>query len=133
MKRAIAMKCNQEQWDAVKGKLVGCEINEFNIDSFLQYKYLVNDYEEKEFNIGNTMMHKKREVHETWNEQIFLEACGIETVFKGSELQLWTGIKWLNCREENKYRLKPDYSKEIVSLENQVIELEKQIEILKNK
>lgn len=58
----------------------------------------------------------------------FFEACGIETekIFKGSELQLWTGYKWATCREYNKYRLKPDYSAEIA-------ELERQIEILKNK
>lgn len=60
----------------------------------------------------------------------FFEACGIETekIFKGSELQYWNGYlnNWTPCRENTKYRLKPDYSKEIE-------ELERQIEILKNK
>ena len=69
------MKCNQEQWDAIKGKLVGVEI---------------------------------------------------EKIFKGSELQSRSeGGKWVVCLGYE-YRLKLDYSAEIA-------ELERQIEILKNK
>ena len=41
MKRAIAMKCNQEQWDGIKGKLVGLNIN--CITGFDTCKYLVNN------------------------------------------------------------------------------------------
>ena len=58
----------------------------------------------------------------------FFEACGIETekTFKGSELQWRNGNgEWDVCMA-HEYRLKPDYSKEIA-------ELERQIEILKNK
>ena len=60
----------------------------------------------------------------------FFEVCGIETekIFKGSELQIWNYFdkEWNNCNIWVRYRLKPDYSKEIA-------ELERQIEILKNK
>lgn len=60
----------------------------------------------------------------------FFEACVIETekIFKGSELQFWNCFdkKWENCTQDTKYRLKPDHSKEIA-------ELERQIQILKNK
>ncbi len=60
----------------------------------------------------------------------FFEACGIETekIFKGSELQFrFFGDKeWNNINSNKEYRLKPEYSKEIA-------ELERQIEILRNK
>lgn len=61
----------------------------------------------------------------------FFEACVIETekIFKGSELQFWNCFdeEWNDCSSKGtKYRIKPDYSKEIA-------ELERQIEILKNK
>ena len=85
MKRAIAMKCNQEQWDAIKDKLVGCR--PFRIEPFEKDFYLAL-YNDKSITNGTIMFDNDKEVHETWNEQIFLEACGIETVFKGSELQV---------------------------------------------
>ena len=60
----------------------------------------------------------------------FFEACGIETekTFKGSELQYWDSFdkEWNDCNKVSKYRLKPDHFKEIA-------ELERQIQILKNK
>jgi hypothetical protein len=130
MKRAIAMKCNQEQWDSIKGKLVGCEISDIAI--FERDYYLINNYSHKQNSITNFSKNgargNNRKFHKTWNEQVFLEACGIETenIFKGIELQ-WFNTdeeKWIDCC--HKYRLKPDYSAEIA-------ELEKQIEILKNK
>lgn len=130
MKRAIAMKCNQEQWDIIKGKLVGFLLAVS--PGFRNYPYLVNNSLGNFDIINNFSSVSKRdhnrEVHEIWNEQVFLEACGIETekIFKGSELQLWTGYKWATCNSANKYRLKPDHSAEIA-------ELERQIEILKNK
>jgi len=130
MKRAIAMKCNQEQWDSIKDKLVGLDAN--CITGFNKCKYLVNNLGGCEILISNCLTGDRfsynRELHETWNEQIFLEACGIETekIFKGSELQCRNkNGKWYICTVYE-YRLKPDYSKEIE-------ELERQIEILKNK
>ena len=59
----------------------------------------------------------------------FFVACGIETekIFKGSELQYLDGDIWIQANSEtSRYRIKPDNSKEIA-------ELEKQIQILKNK
>lgn len=131
MKRAIAMKCNQEQWDAIKWKLGNYTIN--SITSFSEFDYLTNFIDNKINNINKITFKsdfkKASEVRETWNEQIFLEACGIEKerIFKGSELQYWNEklSNWMNC-QRLEYRLKPDHSKEIA-------ELERQIEILKNK
>ena len=133
MKRAIAMRCNQKQFDAIKGKLVGCDISDIEI--FEQDYYLVNNYASQQNSITNfsksSAKGNDRVVHETWNEQVFLEACGIETekTFKGSELQYkhFRGLNWIDLDDDGKeYRLKPDNSKEIA-------ELERQIEILKNK
>lgn len=133
MKRAISMRCNQEQWDSIKGKLVGLTIY---VDSrFESFPFLVNNSGGDLCVINNFSSFYKRdrnrEVHETWNEKVFLEACGIETekTFKGSELQFWNCFdeEWNDCSSKGTtYRLKPDYSKEIA-------ELERQIEILKNK
>jgi hypothetical protein len=128
MKKAIAMKCNQEQWDAIKVKLVGIE-NHICGD-FINCPILTftNDILINVQEVHSLL--KSKELQKTWNEKIFLEACGIETekIFNGSELQYWNYFdkKWENCNGDKKYRLKPDYSKEIE-------ELEKQIEILKNK
>ena len=56
--------------------------------------YLVNNYNNKglRFVSNASGFYNKgysREIHETWNEEIFLNACGIETekIFKVSELQ----------------------------------------------
>ena len=132
MKKAIAMKCNQEQWDSIKEKLVG--YREKCCIDFRLFNYLVNNAS-NEFNVvcnydQSCKTSYNREVHETWNEQIFLEACGIETekIFKGIELLYRnndTNNEWVNLGN-SEYRIKPDYSKEIA-------ELERQIQILKNK
>ena len=79
----IAMLCNQEQFDAIKPKLEGLFLN--NPSSFNEYPYLVN-YNGGDYSI-NTVNKKGFKylwdgiikIYETWNEQIFLEACGIKT------------------------------------------------------
>lgn len=131
MKKAIAMKCNQEQWDSIKSKLVGCEISDIEI--FEQDYYLINNYSYIQNSITNfsksSAKGNDRVVHETWNEQIFLEACGIETekIFKAGELEFinYNG-EWADTTGKYRVKIKPDYCKEIA-------ELERQIEILKNK
>jgi len=73
----IAMKCNKEQFDAVKEKL---EHLLFNYAT--NGEYLTNDYS-RSGEIGFSEMkggeYSERKVYETWNEEIFLNACGIET------------------------------------------------------
>lgn len=79
MKRAIAMKCNQEQFDNILPKLN--RLNVKCIDCFDEYNYLINNLAGVNI-ISNILSFDKksynREVHEEWNEKIFLEACGIE-------------------------------------------------------
>lgn len=79
--RPIAMKCNQEQFDAVKWKLRDYRTG--YIDNFNEYPYLTNYLQHgnqisnsTEFYAKNNT--EKHELHETWNEKVFLEACGIE-------------------------------------------------------
>ena len=125
----IAMKCSQEQFDAIKDKLTNCDL----ITNFDKVTYLVNCYRQSiitnlSYEYANAWAD---ESYEEWNEQTFLKACGIEIekVFKGSELQYkyHRGLNWIDIEDDGKeYRIKPDYSKEIA-------ELDRQIEILKNK
>jgi len=78
--RPIAMKCNQEQFDAVKSKL-----SNFSqiIGGFKSLGHLTNYLYGNENKIGNIYSDcakdHERTVYETWNEEIFLNACGIET------------------------------------------------------
>jgi hypothetical protein len=46
-------------------------------------------------------------------------------VFCGSEVQFYSEIlgEWLDLSDDRKYRIKPDYSKEIAELERQIQEL----------
>ena len=76
----IAMKCNKEQFEAIKPKLKGIKIG--CIYNFNKWNYLVNNEDGYSFVVCNTAKSGSkrydREVHETWNERIFLNACGIE-------------------------------------------------------
>jgi hypothetical protein len=88
----IAMKCNQEQFEAIKPKLKG---KDTTIWSFSRYPYLCNNFDDKKMitNIskGNETFNNYK-VYETWNEETFLSACGIEvdtfTITKEQILQL---------------------------------------------
>ncbi len=138
MKKAIAMKCTQKQFDAIRDKLVGIEIGD-DIAHFKNYPYLVNNYAGKGLNFmsnasGYYNGSYNREIHETWNEEIFLNACGIETekIFKGSELQLLSNFSdtWLDCDNLYQFRLKPANLIKKQELESQILELQNQLKQL---
>lgn len=78
MKKAIGMKCNKEQFNAVKSKLKGVRVESV----FPEEKtYLVNNWCGFDNSLA-TMYNAEftgREIYKTWNEKVFLEACGIET------------------------------------------------------
>ena len=73
----IAMKCTQEQFDAVKPKLnkkKSLKVFLFNKEWKSFYLALLKDGR-----ITNGLIHSNNgEIHEEWNEEIFLKACGIE-------------------------------------------------------
>lgn len=103
----IAMKCNQEQFEAVKPKLVGLNIN--NPDRFEICPYLINNLSDTPFFISNVFeLDKsvyKRTVYEEWNEEIFLKSCGIEVESLQQQLQkAESEVKRLQSliKEENK-------------------------------
>lgn len=85
-KKNIAMRCNQEQFEAIKPKLEKAgEIGALQ-GAFVKYKYLTNNFGPKmgcfDF-IGNDSYWEAEHgnnIYEQWNEKIFLEACGIETM-----------------------------------------------------
>ena len=79
----IAMLCNKEQFEAIKPKLKGIVIN--SVNRFDYYPYLtntdgnsdtINNITKKGFGY---LWRRFENIYETWNERIFLEACGIET------------------------------------------------------
>lgn len=78
----IAMRCNQEQFDAIKPKFKNTKwkvlsgiMVDFKVDA-----YLVNNYKKNKIvNIHETCKaNHSRTVYETWDEATFLRACGIE-------------------------------------------------------
>lgn len=75
--KPIAMRCNKEQFEAIKPKLDrnGNEI--FMIGKFKENTYLVL-FDHGEITNGSEMIRENYIIHETWNERIFLEVCGIE-------------------------------------------------------
>ncbi len=81
MKKAIAMRCTREQYEEIKPKLK--DLNKIKgAQDFDRLEYLTNNFGWKDV-IGLCGSWAKdsnfREVHETWNEKVFLEAFGIET------------------------------------------------------
>lgn len=77
--KPIAMKCSEEQFNAINHKL-----SNFNTEeccSWQPYDYLVNNFNGKLGRIGNARADRKdgynRTVFEEWDEQTFLEYCGI--------------------------------------------------------
>jgi len=126
MKRPIAMKCTQEQFDSIKDR-IPVEIK--SLTSFNECPYLVTDfnYDALVSNIQVSIPYYK-ETYETFNADIFLEACGVEVekVWKSSEMQFRTiDGEWFDVPNKNlEYRLKPkpDYSKEIEALQQKAKE-----------
>ena len=135
MKTKINMRCTQEQFEAIKPKLVGIDITDTRFD-LNEYPYLTNDF--RGLGIGSRskdmMGNDDSIIVETWDEQVFLEACGIEKIFKGSELQYRDEItkgKWFDC-VHGEYRMKPNNTVEIQALENQIKELQEKLNKLKH-
>jgi hypothetical protein len=96
----IAMRCNQEQFEAIKPKLIN---NIQEMSGFKVCNYLTNNLGGKEMIVSNIHYtdkeRKNRTVYEIWNEETFLRACGIEvdeplTVSKEFILELHNDVIW---------------------------------------
>lgn len=139
MKRKIAMRCTQEQFDSIKDRInLPIDI----IGRFDEYPYLTNDYAgNKEVGITRMPAKRNREIHETFNADVFLEACGVgvEKIFNHTELQ-WRDERkiWNDYTDSSKnyeWRLKPqpDYSKEIEALQQKAKENGMSVELIWSK
>lgn len=99
----IAMKCTQEQFDAVKPKLTNCKIG--YISDFVFLPYLVNNADNEPLRVYNLSCRKNsfdRVIHETWNEEIFLKACGIEVeTLQEKAIRLENELKEVNQQIED--------------------------------
>lgn len=81
--KPIAMRCTEEQFDAIRTKLekAGLTITEPTFRSSV--RYLTNYYAKKLGIVSDVS--KERALYDTnnlfeeWNEQTFLEYCGIES------------------------------------------------------
>lgn len=120
--RPIAMRCNKEQFEAVKGKLVGCCL--VGVSNFTKNIYLVNNFLGAKLNISNVTYPSvnDRQVFEEWNEKTFLEYCGIQVKDEVSELE--------KLRKENE-ELKKHYNNVEHELKQLNNELSKELGLVK--
>lgn len=129
----IAMRCNQEQFEAIKPKLEKANfkiLNDrmvpFNIDEYLTNSFNGN----KIVNIHSCIKHNNRTVYETWDEATFLRACGIEvdeplTVSKEFILDLHNDVIWPSV----KAKIEKEFPKlfEVKPTEMTVAEIEQKL------
>jgi predicted RNA-binding Zn-ribbon protein involved in translation (DUF1610 family) len=90
-KRAIAMRCNQQQFDAVKDQLT----NTLMVTNFDKSEYLVNCFKE-DYTTNLELEYASawaNEVHHEWNADVFLEACGIDKAWRSDELEFYNTLK----------------------------------------
>lgn len=73
----IAMKCNQEQFEAIRPKLEKANITIHSISPYFGDYFLTNFYSRQKNVVSNTCNYSGT-IYQTWNENIFLRACGIE-------------------------------------------------------
>jgi len=124
MKRPIAMKCTQEQFDSIKDRLKNIQ----DLDSSAPFIYLINDFDPSDIpSVGYYTAMDHHEIHETFNADIFLEACGVdvEKVWRSEEMQtLSINGTWIDCIGGRDFRFKPqpNYQKEIEALQQKAKE-----------
>ena len=80
--KPISMKCNQQQFNAIKPILEEHGWKLVNITEFKSWPYLVNNYQNAQGNISNAVEGSKtcynRTGYEEWNQDLFLRCCGID-------------------------------------------------------
>lgn len=105
MKKAIAMRCTQKQFDAVKPKLGILKFDTCYQKFTKEYPYLTNYYSDQKNNLGWTnKLLFRTEMIEEWDEKAFLDACGIETtVFPTLEeiKEYFKDAKTIKCLDDN--------------------------------
>ena len=120
---SIAMRMTKEEFDSIK-----CFITlpiYLNSNDFKKYCWVTNDRNTE--GVVSNLMHANnanfdRKVYEYFDKDIFLNACDIEVekVFKGSEIEFRPigHDEWIHSLNyEFRFKPKPNYSKEIESLQ----------------
>jgi hypothetical protein len=81
--KPIAMKCSEEQFNQIKPILQEYGMTIRGISFFKHYPYLTNNLDDVLGRVSNTFEDNKskynRTVFEEWDQDIFLQHCGIET------------------------------------------------------
>lgn len=111
--KPIAMKCNASQYEKIKPILLQNGFKEVSITCFKQYPYLINNFSQTEKRLGNgcrAHLSNDRKLFEEWNEDIFLEYCGIKPEWKlpekwciDSRLDVKLIGKWFNENSKTSY------------------------------
>jgi len=125
--RPLAMKCNQEQFDSIKDRI---NLPIKTINRFEDCHYLVNNFnfDGQISNINKyEWIEKDYEIHETFNADIFLEACGVdvEKIWRSEEMEFLSKLGvWSDFAYDFKVRFKPQpsYQKEIQALQQKAKE-----------
>lgn len=128
MKRPIAMRCTQEQFESIKDRI---KLPTLSLEQLDVFPVFIN-YASGRYSISNVSenlvkeLEAGKEYHEKFNADIFLEACGVEVekVWKSSEMQFRTiDGEWFDVPKNLEYRLKqPNYDKEIEALQTKAKE-----------
>jgi hypothetical protein len=122
MKRPIAMRCTQEQFDSIKDRI---NISIISISNFDWWPYLAFFQDNVVTNSKIEYLHTAgiEEIHETFNADIFLEACGVEVEKPIIQTRIMGG-EWSDVLYQECYRVKPktDYSQEIEALQQKAKE-----------
>jgi hypothetical protein len=117
MKRPIAMRCTQEQFDGIKDRI---NLPIIRITSFCNDPYLTNITKEG-YNVSNISYNLfNQDIHETFNADIFLEACGVEV--EKVEYQIFLCGNWCDTSHQIRIKPQPNYDKEIKALQQKAKE-----------
>jgi len=110
------MKCTQEQFESIKDRLPKTT---FLITEFLEdcYLALLGDGSITNGRITNP---KGYTIIETFNADIFLEACGVEV--EKVEYQVWVCDEWKDTELIIRLKPQPNYSQEIEALQTKAKE-----------
>lgn len=89
--KPIAMRCNSEQFNAIRPKLEKAGMSVVNVTSFQAFPYLANNRSGVPRHVSNICSSAKfrseRTVFGTWDENTFLEYCGIPVKEKPSQMK----------------------------------------------
>jgi hypothetical protein len=123
----IAMRCNQEQFEAIKPKLEKAGIKITSVTYFSVNNYLTNNWNEDCPVVANHQdihsNYSKCKQYEYWNEKTFLRACGIEVKPSLEEVKAYfKNAKEVICLNGKKDIGTPDFEKMYFTKDGAVVQ-----------